>query len=309
MVTALITGSGFCAKHLARRLYAEGDIRVVGASFRKEPPVDVYFDEYFQMDVRDPCQVATVVRRSEPELVFHLAGLTNGSVEDVYRTNVLGSVHLLESVHIYAPQARILLIGSAAEYGLVDRASLPVTENHLCRPVGPYGVSKHAMTLAGLDYARRFGMKVVVARPFNIVGAGVPSSLLVGAVLRRAKHAMQAGADRVVKVGNLDTERDFVAVNDAVEAYVRMVRGDFWGEVFNICSGQPRSVSAVVSLLLSHSDRPIRYEVDHSLVRPSDIKIVFGDWEKANRAFGFRPATSLEESIRAAWAYEMEGVD
>jgi GDP-4-dehydro-6-deoxy-D-mannose reductase len=309
MGIALITGAtGFCGRHLTRRLRGEGGMRIWGLGRRAHPPADMEVDEYLPVDLTDAAGVATAVERIRPDLIFHLAGLADGPVEDIYRANVLGTLHLLDAARTGAPESRILLVGSAAEYGNVPLGALPVTEDHWCRPVHAYGVSKHVVTQLGLAHAVRFGMKVVVARPFNIVGAGVAHWLVVGAVLERLRRAVENGGAPVVRVGNLEAERDFVAVEDVVDAYVRLVHGEPWGNVFNICSGRAWRIKAVIDLLLSHAPRSVRLEIDPGLMRPTEVHLLYGSWAKAHGACGFRPTTSLEESLRAAWQYAMDGV-
>lgn len=308
MRVGLITGcSGFCGRHLLRRLRAEGGIHILGAGRSRTPSSTENLDDYLPADVCDLNQVVNLVRKAKPDFVFHLAGLADGAAAEIYRTNLLSVLYLLDSLRCYAPDARVLLIGSAAEYGNLPPENLPATESSPCKPTDHYAVSKQAMTLAALKYAERFGMKVVVARPFNIVGAGIPPHLLVGAVVIRAKQALLNGGEPVIKVGNLQTERDFVAVEDVTEAYLRMVLGSFWGEVFNLCSGVPCAVGSVVSLLLSHSKRPIRLGTDPLLVRFSDPKTIYGSYEKANHAFGYKPSVPLKDALRAAWIHEIQG--
>ncbi len=309
MLTALITGAaGFCAGHLARRIRKLDSVRILGADFREDQVPDAEFDQYSRIDIRDPQQVDELVRKSKPDWVFHLAGASTGKAVGLYQTNLIGTVNLMEAVHEYVPDARVLLVGSAAEYGHVDEPALPVTEDHPCNPSGAYGVSKHAAVLVGQDYARRLRSKVVIARPFNIVGAGVPSSLVVGAVLERARHALSDDREPVVKVGNLDTVRDYVAVEDVVESYVRMIQGSFWGEVFNVCSGRPTSTHDVVTSLLRNSKRPIRVEVDPALVRTADVPTLYGSNKKLIQSLAFEPRTDLESALRSTWQQEMEGL-
>jgi GDP-4-dehydro-6-deoxy-D-mannose reductase len=304
---ALITGAGgFCARHLAKRLKAEGGVRIAGLDHVLLTPPWIPAEDYFAVDLRDQAQVETAIRTVQPSWVFHLAGVTKAGGGDIFGANLMGCIYLLEAVAAHAPDARVLLAGSAAEYGAVPRHCLPVSEQRPCRPVGTYAISKYAATLAGLDYAQHLGMRVVVARPFNIVGAGVPPGLVVGALLDRAWQALQSKDEVVVEVGNLDSERDFIAVEDVTEAYIRMVQGCFWGEVFNICSGQAWSIRQIAMSLFSHSPRPIRLAVDPALVVRDEVDISYGSWEKANRAFGFRPTTRLEEALRAAWKDRME---
>jgi GDP-4-dehydro-6-deoxy-D-mannose reductase len=285
-------------------LAREGGLRLVGADLRAEAPAGVPLDDYVVADFGRAETAEAAIGRVRPELVFHLVGVAAGEAGELYRVNLLSGIHLLESLRRTSPGARVLIVGSAAEYGAAPPAEMPLTEEHPCRPSGAYGLSKHALTLAALDYARQ-GMKVVVVRPFNIVGAGVPPSLVVGALVARAKKALAGNGDATIAIGNLEPERDFVAVEDVVRAYARLMRGEHWGEVFNICSGRPLPVRAVAERLLAFAPRPVRLEVDPALVRPADAPSVYGSWQKAHRHFGFEPATPLEEALRAAWQQGM----
>lgn len=308
MTTALVLGAhGFCAKHLARGLRQIENVEVIGADALPEPPNEPLYERYSALDIGAADSVSLLIERSKPDWVFNMAGVARGSDEDIYRANLLGTVHLLEAVRVSVPDARVLLMGSAAEYGIVDEDMLPITEERVCNPSGSYGISKCASTLAALSYVHKNGLKVTIARPFNIVGPGIGPGLVVGAILRRATEALRTRNEPVVTVGNLETQRDFVAVEDVVHGLLAMIQGDYWGEVFNICSGQPRTVREIIELALSHSPKPIRLEVDPALIRPGDVKIIYGSPEKANRAFGFRSAVSLEKSLEAAWHYEVQG--
>jgi GDP-4-dehydro-6-deoxy-D-mannose reductase len=182
---------------------------------------------------------------------------------------------------------------------------MPITEQCHCRPVEAYGISKLAMSLAALDYARTCEMKIIVVRPFNLIGAGLPASLLVGAILQRAKQALSANHDPTISVGNLDSARDFIAIEDAVDAYVRLMKAEAWGEVFNVCSGQARSVRCVIETLLSFAPRPIRAVTDPALMRAVDAPVVVGSCEKARRTCGFQPAVNLDDALRSAWNHVM----
>ena len=308
MKTVLITGAtGFCGWHLIQRLRKEGDVRIVGFSLDTNHIVASLCDEYIQADICDFNAVQTIVQRSKPDIVFHLAGIPQGDTISIYHINFTGSMYLLESLRLLQPDARILLVGSAAEYGPVEPSDSPITEDHPCNPVGPYGVSKYAMTLSGLDFARCYGMEVAIARPFNIIGPGISPALLVGAILSRAKQAIEAGGDLVVKVGNVHTQRDFIAVEDAVEAYLQIINGEHWGEVFNVCSGRAYAISSIITQLLANAAQPLRWEVDPALVRETDTKVSYGSFKKIEKTYGFKPVMTLEDSLRAAWHFAIDG--
>lgn len=307
MRRSLITGvNGFCGRHLVKRLVAEGVEHIVGADLAAAPADFEGLSAYHQIDVSDDSQVRHVLQVSCPDTVFHLAGTHQGSGQAIYVVNVLGTVRLLENLRQISPHARLLVVGSAAEYGDVPPQDMPITETLSCRPSGPYGISKYAATLASLDYARAWGLKVAVARPFNVVGAGISASLVVGALLERVRIALETGVESPeVPIGNLDTERDFIAVDDVVDAYVKIILAGCWGEIFNICSGMPRSVRHVLETLLSYSARTVRLRVEPGLLRRSDVRTSYGSFEKARRAFGFVPRTDMGTALREAWNYAM----
>jgi len=299
----LITGvHGFCAGHLVRRLMAEGVVHIFGVDIHPAPPEKLDLRGYSRLDITIQSQVDDTIQAVKPDVVFHLAGITRGTAVQVYHVNFLGSVYLLEAVHRVVPGARVLLVGSAAEHGHVPEGEMPVRETYPCNPFTPYGISKYSMTLAAMGYGRDHGVKVIVARPFNIVGPGMPATLVVGAVLERIRKALkERPGPVVVSVGNLETERDFIAVDDVVDAYITMARSACWGEVFNICSGVPRSVRSVLEELVSFSTQRIRLQTEPGLQRPTDVPVMYGSWEKAHKAFGFKPRKSLTESLREAW--------
>lgn len=303
MATALITGvCGFCGRHLADRLMHMREIKVVGVDILRPYPENLpALSDYFSADFSIPQQAADVISQVRPDWVFHLAGLFRGSPTDVYSVNLLAGIELLEAIRMHAVDARVLIVGSSAEYGLVRPQEMPVKEDFVCSPKGDYALSKYALTLAALDYANNRGLRVIVARPFNILGRGIPSSLVVGAILQRAKAALQKTKNPTVNVGNMETQRDFVAVEDVVDVYIQMVQADRWGEVFNICSGVPRTIRSVLEELLSFAPYPVRLQQDPGLFRSTDVPMMYGSSRKAHDAFGFKPKRSLTDSLRDAW--------
>jgi GDP-4-dehydro-6-deoxy-D-mannose reductase len=307
MKTALVTGAlGFCGRHLIYKLRENGDIRVCGIDMVENVPPGVFLDEYVCADICSQERVDHAIELLKPDLVFHLAGVIGDDSFSTYNVNFMGSLHLLESVRKYAPESRVVLIGSSAEYSFASPDDFPLTENYPCHPVTAYGISKHATVLAGTNYFQHHGLKVVIARPFNIIGPGIPPTLVVGAILKRMNDSLRRKDDPVIKMGNLDTERDFVDVDDAVSAYIKMAQGDYWGEVFNICSGKPYSIRKIVEMIGSFSNLAVRIEQDPALIRSLDIKVSYGNYEKAHKAFGFAPVADIEMTLLKTWRYYME---
>ncbi len=290
----LITGaSGFTARSLVAKLRDDPDIRINLVSRRLSAKSPAGWKRHFPTDWQDTRLIKAILEEAKPSWIFHLAGALKGTASELFQANVQNTIHLLEAACEIVPQARILLIGSAAEYGdpLND---FPISEEHPCRPVGPYGVSKYAMTLAGLDFAKRTKLQINVARTFNLIGPSMPNTLLLGAVLDRLQKAIEQGTN-TIKVGDISAERDFIDVRDAVNAYLMIMKSDANGQVFNVCSGIGTSISDVVETALKTAPRLICHEYDPKL-GAGGAKSVVGNPQKI-QGLGFRPRISLAQSI------------
>lgn len=303
---ALVTGAGgFCGAHLVHRLRRESGMKIAGLGHGRQP-AQLGLDQYFQADVTDNVSLLRALTEFKPTLLFHLAGVSGNYTrpERTYDVNIRGTVHVLEAVREASPDCAVVIAGSASEYGIVAPSVLPVSEKTRCRPTGPYGVSKYAATLIALDYATRHRLKVSVVRAFNIIGPGMPENLLVGALMARAKQALYS-ENPVVKMGDMASKRDFVAVSDAVEAYVRIAQLGLSGEIFNICAGRSYSTKRVATMLLANSPRPIALQFDPGLAPISPVRILYGSYKKASRAIGFRPSVPLRAALKEVWNTEM----
>lgn len=258
------------------------------------------YDEFRAGDLTDAATTQALIAELRPTHVFHLAGIFRGSAGDIYRVNLQASLRLLDVLQRESPDTHVLLVGSAAEYGILPAEAMPLTEDHPCSPISHYGLSKLGVTLAARQLAEEGKLACVVARPFNLTGAGMPTVLVAGAIAARIKEAIAQGGDSI-RLGNLDSQRDFVDVADAAEALVRMMQAEAWGQVFHVCSGRGVSVRSLVDIFTSFVPSPIKVVVDPALVRPNDPPIITGDPGKSSRTFGFRVRVPLEESLRQAW--------
>lgn len=304
----LITGAaGFCASHLISRLRRDESIEIAGLDRVQAEASAPGLDRYFQADICDAGAVGSIVGSVAPDSIFHLAGAGGAGVPAsvLCSVNLLGTANVLEAVRGKVPQCRVLVIGSAAEYGAVSDSQLPVREDAPCHPTGAYGISKHAAAMLAIEYARRAGLKVVVVRPFNIIGPGVPPSLVLGALVARLKDALRSEEPQI-KVGDFNSERDFIGVSDTVDAYVRLLQAEPWGEVFNICSGKAYSIARLAEMLVANSSRRVRLEFDPDLVPASPVRSIYGSFEKAQRAIDFQPTMELERVLAEVWASEIE---
>ena len=307
MITrALVTGaSGFVGRHLATHL-GELGTEVIGAA-RRERPGDWAWD-WQRLDVRDSGKVEAVIRDVRPTVVFHLACADRGApLEELLEVNVGGTGRLLAAVAQAGSPTRLVIPGSSAEYGLAPVSELPIDEQAAFRPVGAYGVSKCAQSLLALAAARA-DANVVVTRTFNLVGPGEPATLVCGAFASQIA-AREAGTEQgPVAVGNLDSMRDFVDVRDAVRAYVLAAVHGSSGEVYNVCSGTPASISDILRMLIAKARMPIDVLPSTGAV-PTDVPVQFGNPSRLVAATGWRPVFTLEQSLEALlmwWRVKLE---
>jgi GDP-4-dehydro-6-deoxy-D-mannose reductase len=286
---ALVTGaSGFVGPYLVAHLRAEGDEVV-------EPG-----DETNQFDVTDAEAVERAFRVSEPEVVYHLAARTHvgdswRDPQGVLQVNVLGTANVLQAAKTVGAR-RVLVVGSAEEYGRADPAELPLREDAPLRPVSPYAASKVAASYLALQACIGGGLETVRVRPFSHTGPGQIPSFFVPAIAARIVEAERTGADAIV-AGALDPVRDFSDVRDVVRAHRLLMVNGAPGEVYNVCSGEGVSARQIAEHLLAHAQRSLRIDVDESLLRPADIPALVGDPRKLHDTTGYRPEYTLEQTL------------
>lgn len=268
-MSALVTGAGgFLGRHLVAHLAALG-IPVV--TLGRSVPVGAAPGSAFQLaDPGDGAAIRAVMEQVRPRLVFHLAGTPAPEpLTEAYRVNTLFGAHLLAAARGLDAPPRVLLAGSAAEYGPVAEDALPVEETAPCRPVSPYGITKLAQTLHGLAAADA-GLPVVVARLFNIVGAGMPAHLALGSFARQIAAMPAEGG--TLRSGPLDRDRDFVEAGPVAAALVALLQDPrAAGRVVNVCSGQPTSLALLVRALVAASGKPVALREETGRFGNSDM--------------------------------------
>lgn len=299
MTTALVTGAGgFVARHLAPVLRRRGAGRIVGADLRGPVPG---YDAWHEADLSDAAAVRALISAARPAAVFHLVGAIRGTEDELLQSNVTTAALVLEAALAAAPGARVVVVGSAAEYGRVSASRQPAGEQVALAPTGPYGRAKVALTALAVRAAREQGIHVVIVRPFNAIGAGVPDTLVVGAIVRRLRDSLASPPPRAIRLGTLTSIRDFVAVQDVAEGLALAAERGRAGEAYNLCSGEGHSVAEVLTRLLALAAEPVAVEHDDALVRPGEVDALVGSWDKAARELGWRPTIPLDASLRAAW--------
>ena len=302
---ALITGiSGFVGSHLAEYLLAHTNWKVAGTVYGSYRNIQGLCDrlELYPAELSRLPVVEFILDRARPDTVFHLAAMavTSKSWRDPAATlqvNLSMQANVLQAIANLGLECRVLVIGSSEEYGAVSPDQLPIDEETPYRPMNPYAVSKVGQDMLGLQYYLSHGLDTVRVRPFNHIGPrqglGFVTSDLASQVAR-----IEAGLQEpVIRVGNLDAERDFTHVRDVVRAYHLLAVHGRSGQVYNVGSGRAYAVRAILDFLLARSRVPIQVEPDPERLRPSDIPRVVCDYAKLQACTGWEPAISFEQSL------------
>lgn len=296
--TILVTGAaGFAGTHMCDYLSKFNDeLKVAGTDVIV--PERSSCDEFISADITKSDAVDKMISKIKPDYIIHLAGtFGNDDPQDIYRVNVLSITALLESLRIHNPKAIFLAAGSAAEYGRVTSDQLPVTEETPCNPITPYGLSKLLATETALYYNRVHGMNVMVFRPFQLIGRGVTTRLAPGAFAQQLKQVIDSGSN-IIKVGNLESSRDFLDIKDAVKAIWQLCQNPAPGQIFNIASANPTKISDLLKMMIKACDVDVKVEVDPGRLRgTADVSSVYGSIEKIKKQCRWSPEISLADTI------------
>ncbi len=283
MIDALVTGAGgFVGRALVARLKAEGR-DVLG----------------LDRAAGDVAEISTWAALPPARRVYHLAARTY--VPDSWKdeaafikTNVMGTERALA----YCRQHNALLIYlSAYVYGLPQ--TLPIAEAHPVCPNNPYALSKHLAEQLCAFAAAYHGVNVTVLRPFNIYGAGQRSDFLIPTILAQIKK----GA--AVRVKDLAPRRDYVYIDDVVEAMIMAAESPAGYHVYNIGSGQSYSVEELIATLqrVVGTSLPV---ISEEQVRAQEIPDVVASIHQAQTVLGWSPRTTLEEGLKKTYEAEAD---
>ncbi len=286
----LVTGAeGFVGRHLVPRL--RGDGHEVFATDR-------------DLDVTDAAGVAKRVAELGPDAIVHLAALSSVAAswrepELSFRVNFLGSRSVLRAA-ASAAGVRVLWIGSADEYGSAAPGSPAFTEASPLRPGSPYARCKAAADLLGAVYADA-GLDLVRVRPFNHAGPGQSPDFVLASFAKQVAEIESGRREPVLRVGNLDSIRDFLDIEDVIEAYVRLLDRSVAAGVYNVASGIGARVGDHLEALIALATTKPTVEIDPERLRPADFAV--GDATRLRQASGWQPTIPMADTLERVLGY------
>ena len=288
-----VTGArGFVGGHLVPRLLDEGF--EVTATDR-------------DLDVCDRAAVEARLKQAVPEAIVHLAAQSSvaastGDPERTHRINSGGALSVLEGALRCGSRPRILLIGSADQYGRAVPDSPPFTEDSPLAPASAYAHSKTEAEQLGTSFDDA-GLEVVRIRAFSHSGPGQSDVFALSSFARQIAEIEAGRREPVLRVGNLDSVRDYLDVGDVVEAYLRLLDPAVGADIYNVASGVGTRLGDLLDALLDLAGLRPSIERDPERYRPADCSI--GDASRLRTATGWKPAVSIErmlERLLADWS-------
>lgn len=300
----LITGgAGFVGQWVSRAMLQSGWSVFAGTVDGPPPPVVLDDAEtsrvcWLELDIASDDSIRRAVDRSEPDWVVHLAGIAfapeaNASPVRAFEVNALGAMRLLNALH--GGNAKVLIVGSAEEYGAQDPSAYPISETATLRPLTPYASAKAAQELIALQVQRSTGLHVICTRSFNHSGVGHGGRYLLPTLVQRVRELPHTGG--TLRIGNGDVIRDYTHIADVVQAYLLLLERAPAGEVYNVCSGTGVRVRDIAERVLKRSGVTADISSDTALLRPIDVPILVGDNSKLRAATGWQPSRSIDDII------------
>jgi GDP-4-dehydro-6-deoxy-D-mannose reductase len=309
-MNALIIGAGgFVGKYLIDSLNSAGyNVSATKLNFEQFNDNICKTCSVYDLDICSDGQIAEILQKSQPDVVFHLAALSSvmiswKNVKKTFEINTLGAINLLESVRNYNKNVRIVLIGSSEEYGFTSGSKMPVSEYAVVNPNNPYAISKLSQSCLGRMYAEAFNMNVVIMRAFNHIGPMQPLGFVVPDFCHQIAAIERGKMDNTIITGNLEAMRDFTDVRDITQGYIACAEKAASGEIYNIGSGRAVSIKWILDYLCSLSTADIKVKIDPAKIRPIEVPVVQADITKITAQTGWKTRYTIEQSLENTLNY------
>ena len=293
---ALITGSqGFVGGYLRQEL-EENDYEVIGLDVQPG-------ENTVQVNLLDASSVERTIEELKPDAIFHLAGQADVAKswsipQKTIEMNTIAAVSLMEAVRHHVPQAKLVMVGSSDQYGNLGKAGESVSETTEMNPQSPYAISKLAQEKMAQVYVRAYGLQICMTRSFNHAGVGQRLGFMIPDFASGVVK-VEKGLAKSIKVGNLDSRRDFTHVKDVVRAYRFISEKGLPGEIYNVGSGVTHSAREILDHLRDRAVCYIPVEQDPARMRPSDTPVICCDHTKLTVHTGWEAQIQIGEIVQS----------
>ena len=304
--TVLVTGAaGFLGRHLLNTIEnsPHAPDRIIALDSRLRPPAEnVSQITRINCDLTDRAATDEIIRQTHPDGIIHLAGTAVADPLTCFNVNTRAAANLLDAAAKLTSPPRVIIVGTAAQYGITAGDNVIVDENFPLNPLTPYALSKTMQEQWALHYARTGRVPLCCVRIFNIIGPGQSPNLVPAAFLQQLADVL-AGRAEEISVGNTTTERDFTDVRDVTEALWKLLttENDTNEQVFNVASGRAVKIADLLDACLALADREIPVRHDPARLKADDVPIIIGNNEKLRKTIDFSPTIDWRQSLQDMW--------
>ena len=270
--TILITGSsGFIGKNLIKKI----------------PKYSTTIEKNGEkIDLRDKEKVLKLKRVNT---VIHLAGKTPYSKKlsnnEIFEHNILGTLNILE--YCISKKVEKLIFVSSYIYG--NSKNNPINEKHIVQPHNTYTKSKYLAEELCKNYAKKFGIKLIILRPFNLFGNLQKKGFLISNIIEAIKN------NSSISITNKNNKRDYLHIDDFIDVILKMIDFDCKLEIFNIGSGESYCFKKIIQLFERKSGKKIKRE--NKVSKDNNILKIQADISKITKKTGWHPKYNFEEGV------------
>lgn len=257
---------------------------------------DVIKENYYKCNATNFDLLNNVIKKIQPNEIYNFAGSFSNNYEFDYLNNVIVTKNIFESIiSNKILQCKVLINGSAAEYGYIKNYIQPINELHPLYPISLYGLTKVYQTFLAKTYCALKDIQVYITRPFNVIGYGISENLFIGHLINQIKQHLYT-KEKII-LGNLENERDYIDIFDLLSAYERIMNRGTPGECYNIGSGKSIKIYDLLIIFFEVFDLKMNIvEINKNLPQKYDIPKIVADISKINK-LNWEPKISLKDSV------------
>lgn len=293
-------GGGFIGANLIRKLLQKGDevhtLTREGSNLWRLKEVASRIKIHTGL-LSSPKKLTALMDRLSPDIIYHLA--TYGSypnqkdIKQMINTNITSTLNLLESLS-EVPYKNLIVAGSSSEYG---NKNLPIKETDVLEPNNFYAVCKAAQTQLCQAFAKNYHKPVVILRFFSVYGPFEQQGRLVRSTVESVLK------DQPIKLATGKEARDFIFIEDVIDAMLYASNKSFFGEVFNIGTGVQTTIAQLAQMVVAVSGKKVPIKLNVYPGRSWDTNFWVADMHKTDTILKWKPKVSLKEGLKKTIAW------
>lgn len=304
----LVTGAGgFVGQHLLNKLLMKKN-EVVAINRKNNIFLSSLDIPVYETDILDFDTILNCIKKEKPDVLIHLAAQSNVGISWnkpilTASTNIEGSLNLYKAFFEVNPNGKFINIGSSDEYGLTAKLGIPLVEEMECKPQNPYSISKYCTEQMILQLAKKDKVNVVSTRSFNHFGPGQNTGFVISDFASQVAKIKKGLVENKIFVGDLSASRDFLYIDDVVDAYIKIAENKIPNGVYNISSEIGIKIEYILNKLIELSNMNIEVIIDKNKFRPAEVKKFIGNSDKLKELVGWKPNVNFDDGLEKTLNY------